>query len=158
MIKSRGFTLIELLVVIAIITVVGAIAMVILSDARAKGKDGGRKTQVQEVLKALELYYTDNSAYPNDGAPADTNEGGTLADIGNDFFGYGTYIRRLPSEAGSRYYYCVSANRKSMLIAVNTEEDKGGSEFCSILRGPGPDYGCNGWQTANAGSLCGTRF
>lgn len=154
--SKRGFTLIELLVVIAIIGVVGAIVMVVLSDARAKGNDGGRKTQVQEVLKALELYYTDNGAYPQYGSSSGT--GGTLDGINSSFFGIGTYLKRLPAEASTHYYYCVSASRKSILLAVDTDQDKGGSDYCSVLRGPGPDYGCAAWQAANAGSPCSTRF
>ncbi len=153
---KRGFTLIELIMVIAIIGVVGAIAMVVLSDARMKGRDNARKSQVQEILKALELYYTDNGAYPQYGSSSGT--GGTLDGINSSFFGVGTYLKRLPAEAGTHYYYCVSADRKSILLALDTEQDKGGSDYCSIPRGSGPDYGCAAWQVANAGSPCGGRF
>lgn len=151
--RQQGFTLIELLVVIAIIGVLAGVVVMALDEAREKGRDGGRKSQVQEVLKALELYYTDNGEYPT--IPG--NEG-YLDTIEFAFYGTGTYIKKLPEESDSRYYYCVSPDRKSALIALDTENDKAGTNFCQVFRGPGPNYGCNVWRDANATSLCLDRF
>jgi hypothetical protein len=111
---------------------------------------------VLEVLKALELYYSTNGEYPlwNGSAGA----GGALSDIAVDFYGAGKFIRKLPAEAVARYYYCISTDKRSMLFAVNTEQDKGGSNFCRVTRGPATSFGCDVWQAANASSLCQTRF
>jgi len=155
-VKNCGFTLIELLVVIAIIGVLIAIVVTALDQSRMKGRDGARKTQINEVLKALELHYSDGSGYPDDGTPGDNTVGDILSNIGSGFIG-GPYIRRLPDES-NLYQYCVSADRKSMLIAVNTEQDKGGSNYCSIVRGAGPDYGCTAWRSAYAADPCSRRF
>ncbi len=153
----RGFTLLELLVVMAIIGVLVAIAMVALDQSRAKGRDGARKTQVSEILNALELFYTDGNGYPEDGTPGNASTGAVLSSIGSGFFG-SEYFSRAPDEANTRYFYCVSGDRKSMLLAIDTEQDRGGSNFCSILRGPSTDHGCNAWQAANATSPCSSRF
>ncbi len=155
-IRLSGFTLIELLVVVSIIVVLISTILVLLGDARVKGRDGARKSQIYEVIKALDLYYTDNDEYPTINGSVGT--GGNLDDIEAAFFGVGTYLKKLPKDAGTRYYYCVSSDRSSVLIAVNTEQDKGGSEFCSVMRGPGPDYGCTVWQTTNASDSCSSRF
>ena len=154
--KRDGFTILELLVVIAIIGIISAVILSVLSDSRVKSRDSARKTQIQEVLKALELYYTENGAYPLYGTGA--GAGGYLSGIQPAFFGNGTSLKRLPAEADSRYYYCVSADRRSMLLALDTEEDKGGSAFCGVMRGPGTNFGCNAWRTANATDLCADRF
>ena len=61
---KTGFTLIELLVVIAIIGVLASIVLVFLSSARAKSRDAKRVATLQEMQKALELYYADNGKYP----------------------------------------------------------------------------------------------
>lgn len=152
--KRRGFTLIELLVVIAIIAVLATVVLFALNDARAKGRDAARKSQTLEVLKALELYYSINGSYP----PTSVGTEGYLSAISNVFYGVGKSIIRLPDNAGTEYYYCVSADLRSVTLAVNTELDKGGSDFCSITRGAGPNYGCAAWQTANAASTCLSRF
>jgi prepilin-type N-terminal cleavage/methylation domain-containing protein len=63
--QNRGFTLIELLVVVAIIGFLTSIAMVALSDAREKGRDGRRFEDFQQIRNALELYSVDrNGLYP----------------------------------------------------------------------------------------------
>lgn len=156
---KRGFTLIELLVVIAIIGILASVIVVSMSEARMKGRDGARKKQVTEILKALELFYGDNSAYPLDGTPADGTVGDTLTNIGSGFIN-GTYFKRLPDEP-DRYQYCVSDDRQSIMIAVNTENDKGGTEYCKITRGTGvttSGFGCTTWMNTNANNLCSLRF
>ncbi len=65
MIKTKkGFTLVELLVVIAIIGMLSTIAVVSLGGARAKARDAKRIADMRQVGAALELYYSDQSAYP----------------------------------------------------------------------------------------------
>lgn len=152
----KGFTILELLVVVAIVGIISAVILSILSDSRMKSRDSARKTQIQEVLKALELYYTDNGVYPLLGTTAGT--GGYLSGIQPAFFGSGTSLKRLPEESDSRYYYCVSTDRRSILLALDTEEDNGGSAFCGVIRGTGPNYGCTVWRTANAMDNCADRF
>ncbi|MFA7169526.1 MAG: prepilin-type N-terminal cleavage/methylation domain-containing protein [Candidatus Paceibacterota bacterium] len=57
---EKGFTLIELLVVISIIGVLSTIAMTSLNGARAKARDARRRTEIGEIKKALEIYYSVN--------------------------------------------------------------------------------------------------
>ncbi len=62
--NKKGFTLIELLVVIAIIGLLSTLAVVALGSARQKARDSKRLSDLKQVQTALELYYTDNNAYP----------------------------------------------------------------------------------------------
>lgn len=62
--NRRGFTLIELLVVIGIIGLLATFAVVQLSGSAAKARDARRKSDLKGLQKALELYYSDNNAYP----------------------------------------------------------------------------------------------
>lgn len=62
--QKKGFTLIELLVVIAIIGLLSTLAVVALGSARLKARDAKRLSDLKQIQTALELYYTDQNAYP----------------------------------------------------------------------------------------------
>lgn len=62
--KQKGFTLIELLVVIAIIGILSTLAVVSLGGARERARDAKRLSDMRNTQTALELYFTDNNAYP----------------------------------------------------------------------------------------------
>lgn len=89
--KNKGFTLIELLVVIAIIGILSTLAIVALGSARQKARDAKRIADLKQVGNALELYYTDNNAYP------------TLITTGQPIaFGSTTYMAQVPSNPAPR--------------------------------------------------------
>jgi len=69
---TKGFTLIELLVVIAIIGMLSSIILASLNSARAKGRDARRIMDLRSIDTALELYYSDNRAYPSTGSLSTT--------------------------------------------------------------------------------------
>ena len=66
--NKKGFTLIELLVVIAIIGLLSTLAVVALGSARTKARDSKRLSDLKQLQTALELYYTDQNAYPSGSA------------------------------------------------------------------------------------------
>lgn len=68
--KQKGFTLIELLVVVSVIGLLTSIALVSLNSARAKGRDARRKLDMEQIIKALALYYNANNVYPPNNPPA----------------------------------------------------------------------------------------
>ena len=65
--KSKGFTLIELLVVIAIIGLLSSVVLASLETARAKSRDASRFSSLISIRNALELFRSDNKAYPSTG-------------------------------------------------------------------------------------------
>ncbi|GEM_PF-3041193 len=152
--KERGFTIMEMLIVVLIITVISTMVMISVQNAREKGRDGARKSQSNEVLKALELYYTDNAGYPLAGGAVDT--GVSLDQIDSSYYGPNSYLNRLPDNASTEYYYCVSADRKTSALSIDIERG-GGSDWCHIVRGQG-NTGCDAWIAANAADSCAIRF
>jgi len=71
--NERGFTIIELLVVVAVIGTLSSIVLAILSDARLDARDKRRVADVQQIQKALELYYVDHNTYPRESEGANGN-------------------------------------------------------------------------------------
>lgn len=61
----KGFTMIELLVVIAIIAILVAVGVASFGTAQKTTRDSRRKQDMKTISSALELYYTQNNAYPD---------------------------------------------------------------------------------------------
>src|SRR5579863_9211047 len=61
-----GFTLIELLVVLAILGILAAAVVSYLNPIAQlqKANDAKRKSDLETIQRALELYYQDNGSYP----------------------------------------------------------------------------------------------
>lgn len=84
---KKGFTLIELLVVIAIIGILAATVLLGMRSARSKARDTSRKSNVRNIMNALNIIYDDASpnAYPTGGGTAAANLsaafGGSLAGV-----------------------------------------------------------------------------
>jgi prepilin-type N-terminal cleavage/methylation domain-containing protein len=62
--SQQAFTLIEILVVVAIVGLLGTIILTALSNARLKGRDAKRISDLNTISKALELYLDENGFYP----------------------------------------------------------------------------------------------
>jgi type II secretion system protein G len=163
--ERRGFTLLELLVVIALIGILASVVLASLNMARTRAEESRIKVESQEILKALELYYTDFGEYP------DVDQVVELSNPGNEGIQdelIDTYLGGVPEEA-VRFAYCSTVDNRSMLLAVNTNYDIGpiGSDFCHIIRGPAIDFDNNGCAfdpdvsvvlDIDAGDPCTERF
>ena len=62
---EKGFTLIELLVVVAIIGILSSVVLAAMNNARQKGRDARRQTDLKNIKTAL-LLYNENTggSYP----------------------------------------------------------------------------------------------
>ena len=106
--RNHGFTLIEVLVVATIIGVLTSIAVVSYQKANKNAHDARRKTDLEQIRAALEMYRSDEDKYP-----------GTLnVCAGINSLSLGDYLDPIPTDPqdDSQYQYkktasgyCVSA-------------------------------------------------
>lgn len=86
--RKTGFTLIELLVVISIISLLASVVLASLNSARAKARDARRLADMDNITKALQLYYDANNAYPGVTYTNGQNLAGWEVSFYSDFMEY----------------------------------------------------------------------
>lgn len=64
---KRGYTLVELMVAISILALLFAAGVTSYSKASGRSRDAKRKSDIEQLRSALEMYRADNSSYPSTG-------------------------------------------------------------------------------------------
>lgn len=116
----NGFTLLELLVSVTILAVLTAIAITSYASINKRGRDAKRKTDLEQVRSALEMYRADNGYYPSTGAPYFTNVTNLSTDLVSTYMpaiptdpknvSPSIYMYKATNASGGKYYgYCLSA-------------------------------------------------
>ena len=145
--RTQGFTLIELLVVIAIIGVLASVVLASLNTARAKARDAQRMSQLSEVKKAIDLYYSDHGSYPSTGS------------INNIYAGPGCSNLTAPDQVKPNDWVpgLVSGGYISSLPADPNPADRarnsGWPEACYMYASDGTHYLLSAWGTAETGPI-----
>lgn len=99
---KKSFTLVEILVVVTIISLLASIAAVSYSRFIKQSRDARRKTDIEQIRAAIELYRNFNGAYP---ASITFDGTGTISD------GTTTYMSKVTNDPLSNgplentYYY-----------------------------------------------------
>ncbi len=140
---SEGFTLIELLVVIAIIVLLMAISVFGLAGARESARDQRRKSDIETVRSALEIYRSDCDSYPPNSGTGSFTFGGAMNGknaSGKCLTTY-TYMQKVPTDPGSGTY------------KYNQTGGGTGYEICSTLEKPA---GGAATVTCGGSSSCGS--
>ncbi len=152
--REQGFTLIELLVVIFIIAVLTGLAMTNFLGARERARDSKKKAELQQLKTALRLYYNDYGKYPANytlspyingikgcGANGDENcpKAGCVVDFaaGGSACGDTTYMKKMPSDYGSKVYYYQIASGDDFLLKASLENKVDPDAAVSKQRCPG---------------------
>jgi prepilin-type N-terminal cleavage/methylation domain-containing protein len=128
--RKNGFTLIELLVVIAVIGLLSSIVLVAFGPARKKSRDAKGESELNEIMKAFEMKYSDNNgAYPNISSTdvEIPHTGTTCTDTS-----LSPYLSPTPCYNGIRYYHWYnSGNNQQFCVYFNLEADTSKYFGCS---------------------------
>jgi general secretion pathway protein G len=112
--NGAGFTLIELLIVMSIIGILAAISIFGISGARESARDGRRKSDLEAVRSAIEIYKADCDQYP----PSVTGGSVLTASCTGPL---NTYMERVPEDPlGGSYFY---SSPGTTYILCSTLED-----------------------------------
>lgn len=122
--NRKGFTLIELLIVMVILGILTTIVGSSFRTSQQKAHDSRRKTDLESLGKALEVYYNDKGNFP----PAVGGEmvgcgvgDAEVCDWGGEFTdAAGTvYMTKIPSESSTaRNYYYVTEGGQNQSFAL----------------------------------------
>lgn len=96
--NHRGFTLVELLVVMGILSIIITAVIAYLNPVKqiSKAKDSKRALELDQIKKALDIYYNDNGCYPVTvpfGQKWTNTSGRTI------------YMERVPDDSANSYDY-----------------------------------------------------
>lgn len=99
----RGFTMLEVLVSATIIAVLTAIGIVSYSSVNKRSRDVKRKSDLEQLRSALEMYRSDNGQYPSVGAGSMVNASNLSATL------VSTYLPAIPEDPAPAQYYQYQA-------------------------------------------------
>jgi len=149
----KGFTLIELLVVLGILGILATVLLVAINPSAQlqKANDAHRKSDLETIQRALELYYQDKGSYP----PSVNNE---IAP-GNVAINWGgpwqPYISTLPKDptAGNTYVYYSAAAGQTYYLYANLQRGTSDPQACN-KGGACISLSTNSLSSNSCGGMC----
>ena len=118
--NKKGFTLVELLVVISIIGILTVISLASFTSAQVKARDAQRKSDLEQMSKALMLYYSDTGTFPATFGFGN-DDPGFVSDDGNTI-----YMRKTPQDPkypSSSYIYKTDGNSFNLFANLENTKD-----------------------------------
>jgi len=107
--QCHGFTLIELLIVIGLLGLLSITGLSLFQGSQKRTRDSRRKTDLQQVVKALEMYANDTGGYPASTGGNIMGCAGSGVDPiactwGSAWVRGATYMQKLPKDPTSGSY------------------------------------------------------
>jgi type II secretion system protein G len=134
-VRSRfdGFTLMELMLVIAIMGILSAIGIGAYTQATLKSRDTERKSDLNQIAKAVEIFNNDIGRYPNvsSGVMICPQASGSDAACGTQIYAFlgveeSLYLDKVPTDPvpTRKYVYVPSSDLNSFSLFAALENDQ----------------------------------
>ena len=129
----KGFTLIELLVVLGILGILATVLLVAINPSAQlqKANDAHRKSDLETIQRALELYYQDKGSYP----PSLNNQiapGNVAINWGSSWQPYISILPKDPSSGDTYVYYSpASAGGQAYYLYANLQRGMSDPQACN---------------------------
>jgi general secretion pathway protein G len=124
--SKKGFTMIELLIVMVILAIVLSIGIGNFISSQIKARDSQRKGDLQNIVRALEIYYNDKGEYPigsSNAGIAGQTWGDPFVDPDNPT--ETVYMNVLPDDPRAAYYYESTDGTDFKIYALLENENDG---------------------------------
>jgi prepilin-type N-terminal cleavage/methylation domain-containing protein len=126
---KKGFTLIELMVSIAIIGILASLMYINITGIKAKQRDAQRLMRVNEIAKALNIYFANAQLYPvytgnitgSDTMTQAVEAAGSISQIPTDPINSGSYVFGYESTNGTDF---------TISFCLETDTIQGYSQGC----------------------------
>jgi len=156
--SPRGFTLVEMIVVIGLMGIIISTALAIINPFAQlqKANDAHRKSDLEQLQHAVELYYQDKGSYPQSSANFQIMNGATTVGWGNTWSPYMTTLPKDPTFSNTYVYYSpASSNGQTYYIYANLERGTTDKQACNSGNACQSIGSAAGFPTANAcGGVC----
>lgn len=132
--KQAGFTLVELLVVLAIVGLLATMATPQVLRYLGSAKVSTTTTQIRNLQSALELYYLDNGAYPNEAQGLNA----LIQNPGDVVTWNGPYLKGTSSVQdawGNAFGYSIAAEGgQATIVSLGSDGKEGGEGPAADIR------------------------
>jgi len=135
--SGRGFTLMELMVVVSLVLLIISVGLTNYITQVKRSHDARRKSDLEQIRAALEMYRADNGEYISggwfkidglDALSSALESGGYINDVPVDPLDNGTEVNPCDNERGYRYNYVgiddAGGNPKSYVLTAIMEKDE----------------------------------
>lgn len=131
---KKGFTLLEVILIIVILGVLATLISGNFITSLKKGRDARRKADLEQIQRALEMYYEDKKAYPTS-----ISFGDQLIDPASGKI----YMQKIPNDpSGGNYKYVYDSTNNGYKLYACLENTQQVLPYASGLN-PGSNFTCN---------------